>query len=223
MSDSKDKERARQRAAEVFAVRSGQITAEEGARRLGVSRKTYYEWENLALQTMMATMEDNAPGRPKTPQDEEKQRLQDEVSDLQKKLFVANKTAEVRDMLHAYELRNAKKSGGASGQKKEAKEETITHLLAMIEQIRERTGKPYRAISNAVRLPYPSLLRWRMRRKKDMPLVRQPVSPKVRPPDCGRLKQDIAHLSHGQNRTQGTARCMRATRSLFRGGSFTGW
>lgn len=118
MSDSKDREQARKRAAVVFAVRSGQITVTEGARRLGVSRKTYYEWEDRALQAMTEAMEDRAPGRPNIPQDEEKERLEKEIAELQKKLFVAEKTAEVRDMLHAYELHKAKKSAGDSGQKK---------------------------------------------------------------------------------------------------------
>jgi hypothetical protein len=120
MSDAKDKERALQRASVVFAVRSGQITAEEGARRLGVSRKTYYEWESRALQAMTEAMEDRAPGRPGMPQDEEKERLQQENVELRKKLFVAEKTAEVRDMLHVYELQNVKekKSPGVSSEKK---------------------------------------------------------------------------------------------------------
>jgi len=108
MSNSKDKDRARQRAAVVFAVRSGQLTAEEGARRLGVSRKTYYEWESRALQAMTEAMENKSPGRPGTPQDEDKQHLQEQITELQNKLFVAEKTVEVRDMLHAYELQNAK-------------------------------------------------------------------------------------------------------------------
>jgi transposase len=118
MSDSEDKELARKRAAVVFAVRSGQITAEEGARRLGVSRKTYYEWEKRALEAMTEAMEDKAPGRPSIPQDEEKQRLQDEITELRNKLFVAEKTVEVRDMLHAYELHNAKTKKGMSEEKK---------------------------------------------------------------------------------------------------------
>ena len=118
MSDSEDKELARKRAAVVFAVRSGQITAEEGARRLGVSRKTYYEWELRALQAITEAMEDKAPGRPSIPQDEEKQRLQDENAELRNKLFVAEKTVEVRDMLHAYELHNAKTKKGMSEEKK---------------------------------------------------------------------------------------------------------
>ena len=121
MGDSKDMERARQRAAVVFAVRSGQITVEEGARRLGVSRKTYYEWERRALQAMTEAMEDRPPGRPGTPQDEEKERLEKDNAELRKKLFVAEKTVEVRDMLHAYELHSAKtkKSDSESGQKKQ--------------------------------------------------------------------------------------------------------
>ena len=123
MSASKDQERARQRAAVVFAVRSGQITAEEGARRLGVSRKTYYEWEGRALQAMTEAMEDRAPGRPPTPQDEEKQRLQEEIAELQKQLFVAQKTVQVRDMLHAYELHKAKQK--ASSKKKQKRKKRL--------------------------------------------------------------------------------------------------
>ncbi|MFI5324308.1 MAG: helix-turn-helix domain-containing protein [Thermodesulfobacteriota bacterium] len=123
MSDLKDKERARQRTAVILAVRSGQITAEEGSRRLGVSRKTYYEWESRALQAITEAMEDKAPGRPKTLQDEEKERLLDQIANLGNKLFIAEKTVEVRDMLHAYELQNAgeKKNTGRSQEKKRKK------------------------------------------------------------------------------------------------------
>jgi hypothetical protein len=105
----------------VFLVRSGKITAEEGARQLGVSRKTYYEWENRALSAMTAAMEDKAAGRPvQQPQDEEKKHLREQVAELEKKLFVAEKTVEVRDMLHAYELQNAggNKAAGAALEKK---------------------------------------------------------------------------------------------------------
>ena len=118
MGQSQDEERARQRATVIFAVRSGQITAEEGARRLGVSRKTYYEWESRALQAMTEAMEDRAPGRPDTPRDEEKERLRQENKELQEQLFVAKKTAEVRDMLHAYELHCAKVKKGAEEKKR---------------------------------------------------------------------------------------------------------
>ncbi len=77
-------------------------------------------------------------------------------------------------------------------------------MLNVIEQIREKTRMPYRAVCDAVELPYPSFKRWHKRRKADTPLVRQPGPPKVLPPDFDLLKQDIAALSHGQNRTHGT-------------------
>ena len=77
-------------------------------------------------------------------------------------------------------------------------------MLNVIDQMREKTGMPYRAIAEAVRLPYPSLIRWRDRRASNAPLVRQPGPQKVEPPDIGRISLDIAGLSHGQDRTQGT-------------------
>lgn len=93
--------------------------AEEGAHRLGVSRKTYYEWERRALEAMTGALEDRAPGRPGTPRDEEKKRFQEKITELENKLFVAEKTVEVRDMLHAYELHNAKTKKGMSEEKKQ--------------------------------------------------------------------------------------------------------
>jgi hypothetical protein len=85
-----------------------------------VSRKTYYEWERRALTAMTEALENGASGRPETPRDEEKERLQTEITELQNKLFVAEKTVEVRDMLHAYELHKAgaKKSGGDEEKKR---------------------------------------------------------------------------------------------------------
>lgn len=77
-------------------------------------------------------------------------------------------------------------------------------MLAVIDQIKEKTAMPYRKIASVVRLPYPSLERWRRRRKADTPLARQPGPVKVKPPDFEKLSQDIAQLSHGQSRTQGT-------------------
>jgi len=123
MSDSRDKELARNRAAVIFSVRSGRITAEEGAKQLGVSRKTYYEWERRALEAMTDALENGASGRPRTPIDTEKDRLQEEIAELQNKLFVAEKTVEVRDMLHAYELHKAgaKKSAGEKKQRQRKK------------------------------------------------------------------------------------------------------
>ncbi|MDA8171366.1 MAG: hypothetical protein M0Z48_05980 [Nitrospiraceae bacterium] len=77
-------------------------------------------------------------------------------------------------------------------------------MLAIVDQVKEKTAMPYRTICDAVRLPYRSFTRWRMRRQEDAPLVRPPGPAKIEPPDFGKIEQDIAKLSHGHDRTQGT-------------------
>jgi transposase len=106
----KEKDLARERAAVILEVRSGKLTATEGAERLGVARKTYYEWEDRALKGMAQALENQAPGRPPIPVDPEKEELQREVVDLKKKLLLAEQTIEVRDLLTAYDLHEAKKN-----------------------------------------------------------------------------------------------------------------
>jgi transposase len=111
----KERKQARERASIILQVRSGAITAAEGAERLGISRKTYYEWEDRALQAMALALENHSPGRPPVPLDTEKEELQRKVRDLEKKLDLAEKTIEVKDLLSAYETfqaAGAKKNGG---------------------------------------------------------------------------------------------------------------
>jgi len=106
----KEKKLARERAAIILQVRSGALTATEGAERLGISRKTYYEWEDRALQAMALALENHTPGRPSVPPDAEKEELQRKVRDLEKKLFLAEQTIEVKDLLSAFDLHEAKKN-----------------------------------------------------------------------------------------------------------------
>jgi transposase len=105
----KEKKLARDRAAIILRVRSGALTATEGAERLGISRKTYYEWEDRALQAMALALENHFPGRPPVLLDAEKEELQRQVRDLEKRLYLAEKTIEVKDLLSAFDLHEAKK------------------------------------------------------------------------------------------------------------------
>jgi len=76
-------EQARRRATLILKVQSGAITATEAATALGVSRKTYYEWERRALQSLLMAMKDRPAGRPSTPTNPEKEQLQNRVADLE--------------------------------------------------------------------------------------------------------------------------------------------
>jgi transposase len=98
----REQEVARQRALVVLQVRGGALTAKEGAKLLGISRKTYYEWEEKSLKAMALALENRPAGRPPTPVDEEKETLRERVQELEKKLYLAEKTIEVKEILAAY-------------------------------------------------------------------------------------------------------------------------
>ena len=98
----KEQELARQRALVILQVRSGALTAKEGAERLGISRKTYYEWEDKSLRAMALALENRPAGRPPVAVDEEKETLRKKVQELEKKLYLAEKTIEVKEILAAY-------------------------------------------------------------------------------------------------------------------------
>jgi transposase len=98
----KEEKLARQRAMVILQVRSGLLTAREGAKLLGVSRKTYYEWEERSLKAMALALESRPAGRPPAALDEEKETLRERVQELEKKLYLAEKTIEVKEILAAY-------------------------------------------------------------------------------------------------------------------------
>ena len=103
--EGKKEARARERARVIMAVRSGQLTATEGARRLGVSRKTYYEWERRGLAAMVKAIQDQEAGRSQREVDGEKEGLKERVRELEQEVELAKKTDVIRRMLNLYEER----------------------------------------------------------------------------------------------------------------------
>ena len=88
------------RARLVMQVQAGKLTVTEAAQQLGVSRKTYYEWESRALAAMAAALENGTSGRPANPpEDPEKEAMRQQIDHLKKELTIAEQTVEVRDML----------------------------------------------------------------------------------------------------------------------------
>src|SRR5512141_1797796 len=102
MSDPR-MELARKRAALILQVRSGRMTATQAARILGISRKTYYQWEKRALTGMLHQLQDLPPGRPPKVQDPEKQALQQQVKELEQEVRVSQQTARTRELLRPRE------------------------------------------------------------------------------------------------------------------------
>lgn len=102
--------KAEQRALMIMKVRSGQLTATQAARLLGVSRKTYYQWEQRGLEAMMAQLQDQLPGRPTNPTDPEKEALKVQLRQAEAKLEEARQVKELREILDCLSSTRAKKN-----------------------------------------------------------------------------------------------------------------
>jgi transposase len=102
--------RARQRAEVILKVRAGRMTAAEGAQLLGVSRKSYYEWEQRGLAGMLQQLADRPTGRPRQTRDPEKARLRRQMAKLQQRLKLFEQTAKLRGQLRHWEQMDAKKN-----------------------------------------------------------------------------------------------------------------
>lgn len=94
---------AERKAAVILKVRSGSVTAKEGARLLGISRKSYFQWEERALRGMLSSLTEKSPGRPAKEKDAEREALLSRIIDLEERLLVAEKTVEVRKLLQAWD------------------------------------------------------------------------------------------------------------------------
>ena len=90
---------ARQRAQLIMQVQSGLLSAQEAARQLRISRKTYYKWERRALAAMVEALGNRKHGRPPLLIDPEKEALQRQSQDLQAQLQVLEQTVRIRQWL----------------------------------------------------------------------------------------------------------------------------
>lgn len=93
--------RSQLRATLILQVRSGQLTAEQAARQLGISRQRYYTWEKRALQALLRAVEDQPKGRPKGKTDPEKQTLQGRVKELEQQVQLFQEKEQLRQKLKA--------------------------------------------------------------------------------------------------------------------------
>ena len=83
----------------ILKVLSGEITATQGAEELGVSRKTYYEWENRALTSLHKNLSDKPAGRPEKEFDPYVEELETRVKRLTQQVLMLEQEREIRDIL----------------------------------------------------------------------------------------------------------------------------
>jgi transposase len=112
---------ARTRAETIWQVRSGAMTATQAAQHLGVSRKTYYEWEARAMAGMVQALSNQPAGRPARTDAEaarERQTFTSRIQELEQQLATAQQCAEVRSILEAYRSHQEKLAGQQAGRQK---------------------------------------------------------------------------------------------------------
>jgi hypothetical protein len=98
--------KARLRAEVILQVRSGQMTATAAAQTLGISRQQYYQWEQRALRALLASLEDQPTGRPKTPTDLEKEALLNRVNQLEQQVQRYEQKDQLRQLLNQWAARD---------------------------------------------------------------------------------------------------------------------
>jgi transposase len=101
---------AQQRALLILQVQSGRITATEAARQLGLSRKSYYQWEKRALKALLESLQTQPPGRPPKSADPEKVQLRQQLKQLQGQVSELKQVLELRQLRQQFQRSDAKKN-----------------------------------------------------------------------------------------------------------------
>ena len=90
---------ARQRAEVIMKVRCGLMTASQAAEQLGISRKTYYKWEQRGLSALLDGLSDQSPGRPSQPVDTRSQELEKELTHVRRDNELLKQQMALKDVL----------------------------------------------------------------------------------------------------------------------------
>ena len=91
--DSKAQERQRV----ILEHLRGRLSATDAALSLGMSRKTFYEWLDRALDGMRSALRDRPTGRPPHPADPEKEHLLEELEILEKERVVLESRLRIQE------------------------------------------------------------------------------------------------------------------------------
>lgn len=100
--------KAMQRAQLIMQVRCGLMTASEAARRMGVSRKTYYKWEQRGLSSLLDGLSDQHPGRPEKLENPAEAVLEKQLADLKQENELLEQKLVLKDLVADFHIRSKK-------------------------------------------------------------------------------------------------------------------
>ena len=107
---------ARLRLQVLLEVLNGSTTGAQAARRLGVSRKTWCQWQARGTEALHLALSDRATGRPALPRDAEKDVLRRELERRQQRIRQLEAALDVnRALREFFPLAAAAAAAAASG------------------------------------------------------------------------------------------------------------
>jgi transposase len=104
----KPQDQARLRAQLIMKVRCGLMTAAEAARLLGVSRKTYYKWEQRGLSALLDGLSDQPPGRPEKEDAPAQAMFEKQMANLRREKELLEQKLILKDLAFDLRIRSEK-------------------------------------------------------------------------------------------------------------------
>jgi predicted site-specific integrase-resolvase len=90
-------------------VRCGLMTATEAAYLLGVSRKTYYKWEQRGLVALLEGLQEQTGGRPEIPRQQRREAgVEKQLAQLRWEIELLHKRMQLKDLVHQMQLQAEK-------------------------------------------------------------------------------------------------------------------
>ncbi len=105
---NKSQTKARERAQLIMKVRCGLMTASEAAAQLGVSRKTYYKWEQRGLSALLDGLSDQEPGRPENKVNPAEAVLEKQLAELRQDNQLLEQKMILKDLAADLDIRSKK-------------------------------------------------------------------------------------------------------------------
>ena len=92
----------------IMRVQADQLTASDAARQMGVSRKTFYQRAQRALEGMAVALTPRPVGRPGKARDAEKESFLTQMAQLQREKLELQRTLRIRELMHQAQVEDAK-------------------------------------------------------------------------------------------------------------------
>ena len=91
------------RASLILQVRSGQITAQQAAQQLGISRQAFYKWEKRALKALISALEDQPWAGPRSKRTRRRTNSKTGWEELERKVRLYQQRETLRTLLKEME------------------------------------------------------------------------------------------------------------------------